>query len=145
MNWYIVIYVLCIYKHIDDKLITSALYNLYFLLVLFTFVIALGSVFLAVKNMIQVATTPTYLEYEVSIFISLVSIWNLGHHIYNHFYLSNARESKELQIVNLNPKYNLNMNPKDTTMSRGSAIGFNKLVFDALCKAHANYWNLSSC
>ena len=70
--------------------------------------IALGSVFLAVKNMIQVATTPTYLEYEVSIFISLVSIWNLGHHIYDHFYLSNARESKELQIVNLNPKYNLN-------------------------------------
>ena len=37
------------------------------------------------------------------------------------------------------------LNPKDATMSRGSAIGFNKLVFDALCNAHANYWNLSSC
>lgn len=59
----------------DDKSLSGALCSLNFMLVLFTSAIALGSGFVALNNMNQVATALGYLEGEVSIFVSLISIW----------------------------------------------------------------------
>lgn len=84
----------------DDKSVSSALCSLNFVLVLFTSAIALGSGFVAVNNMNQVATALGYLEDEVSIFVSLGSIWQFigrfGGGVFSDYLLHRFRIARPL-------------------------------------------------
>lgn len=58
----------------DDNSLLGALSSLNFALVLFTSAISLGSGFVAVDNISQVATSLGYSEDDISVFVSLISI-----------------------------------------------------------------------
>jgi hypothetical protein len=84
----------------DDKSLSGALCSLNFVLVLFTSAIALGSGFVAVDNMNQVATALGYLTDEVSIFVSLISIWQFigrfGGGVFSDYLLHRFRIARPL-------------------------------------------------
>eukprot|EP00253_Pinus_taeda_P028827 PITA_28827 len=61
-------------KDKDDNSLLGALCSLNFVLVLFTSAITLGTGFVTVDNMSQVATSLRYSENDVTIFLSLISI-----------------------------------------------------------------------
>lgn len=84
----------------DDNSLLGALCSLNFGLVLFTSAIALGSGFVAVNNISQVATSLGYSEDDVSIFVSLISIsqfvGRFGGGIFSDFLLHRFRIARPL-------------------------------------------------